>query len=266
MCRFSILLCALPAVACIAEPAAAQARIGGGGGLGASPSRMSGAPQSGSRFGTGVAGHDISTRPPEAGTPAPLHPRGYLGSALQHAPVPSASPPPSLPAEAAQRPPATARVGAPLRPQLITVPQSGGIPPLGNSIPPLEPAGGRSRTARISGFGHRGHGGRHHFTPGLLPHFPVVFVPFASRGYGSYGGYAEHHIVVVSHETATRPQTSYQKVLAQAPEPAPPLEPNCTKSGPRSPCRPASRMRARIPLPEPQTGQTRSRGTSTRSS
>ena len=260
MCRFSILLCALLAVACIAEPAAAQARIGGGGGgirsgvirggggLGASPSRMSGAPQSGSRFGTGVAGHDISARPPEGGTSAPLHPRGYLGSALQHAPVPSAPPSPSLPAEAA--PLATARVGAPLRPQLITVPRSAGIPPLGNSIPPLEPVGDGSRTARISGFGHRGHQGRHHFTPGLLPHFPVVFVPFGFGGHRGYGGYSTHHIVVVGQETATRSQTSYQKVPAQPPAPAPPLEPKLYEVRPREP----------LPTGEPDSGESSAAG------
>ena len=256
MRRLSSLLCALVAVACMTEPAAAQARVGGGRGggirgggrLGASPGRMSGAPQSSSRFGTGAANGSISARPPEAGTTAPLHPRGYLGSAPRPVPVPSASPSPSLPAEAA--PLATARVGAPLRPQLITVPRSAGIPPLGNSIPPLEPAGDRSRTARISGFGHRGHQGRHHFTPGLLPHFPVVFVPFGSRGYGSYGGYAEHHIVVVNHETATSSQTSYQKVPAQPPEPPPPLEPKLYEVRPKEP----------LPTGEPDSGETSAAG------
>ncbi len=241
MRRLSSLLCALVAVACMTEPAAAQARVGGGrgggirggGGLGASPGRMSGAPQSGSRFGTGAANGSISARPPEAGTTAPLHPRGYLGSVPRPVPVPSASPSPSLPAEAA--PLATARVGAPLRPQLITVPRSAGIPPLGNSIPPLEPAGDGSRTARISGFGHRGHQGRHHFTPGLLPHFPVVFVPFGFGGYRGYGGHTTHHIVVVGQETAPRSQTSYQKVAAQAPEPAPPLEPKLYEVRPKEP-------------------------------
>ena len=75
-------------------------------------------------------------------------------------------------------------------------------------------------------------------------------MPFASRRYGSYGGYAEHHIVVVSHETATSSQTSYQKVLAQAPEPAPPLEPKLYEVRPKEP----------LPTGEPDAGENSAAG------
>lgn len=258
---FASLLCAVVALACMAEPAAAQARIGGGGGfrgggvragggLGASPGRMSGRARSRSSFGAGSTSRSVGARPPGSGTTGLLHPRGYLGSTPQPGPVAPSHPSPNLPIEPAAAPRATAHVGAPLRPQVISVPRSAGIPPVGNSIPPLEPTGAKSRAAaRISGYGHRSFQGKHHFTPGLSPHFPVIFVPFGfgHGGYGGYGGYGytRHNIVVVGHETATRSQTSYQKVPAQPSPPAPPIEPKLYEVRPREP----------LPAVEPVPGE-----------
>ena len=252
-CRISRVLCAAAVAALVVEPASAQARIGGnsaggggirsGGSLGATRGRVSGMTRAGARFGARPSG-TTTVRTTGAGAAVGLHRRGYIGrtgsgsGATQ--PVPPRAPFPTgfndnggeapTPGRARR----LAQVGGSIRRQLITVPRAMGIPPLGNSIPPLEPAGGRTRTALISGHGLPGRHGRYRFRTGFLPHFPVVFVPL---GYGRYGGYTEHHIVVVGHETPTHSRTSYQRTpeAPAATEPEPPIEPKLYEVRPEEP-------------------------------
>ncbi len=256
--RISRMLCAAAVAAFVVESASAQVRIGsdstGGGGirsggsLAATPGRVSGMARAGA--GSAARPPGIAAAPTTgAAAAARLHPRGYMGrtstgSGAAQA-VPSPVPFPAgfnhdanggpAPGSAQHR----AQVGGPIRPRLITVPRAVGIPPLGNSIPPLEPTEGGRRTARISGHGLPGHQGQNRFRTGLLPHFPVVFVPL---GYGPYGGYTEQRIVVVSHETSTHSQTSYQRTPAApaATQPAVPIESKLYEVRPEEPAPTAS--------------------------
>lgn len=98
------------------------------------------------------------------------------------------------------------------------------IPPLGNSIPPLESGGRHARAGIDPGnirgigivdldFGRRG--GR-----GFGQRFPVVYLPFG-YGYSDYSSHTER-IVIVDHQTSTESSASVERVPQQ---PAPQEEP-----------------------------------------
>lgn len=105
------------------------------------------------------------------------------------------------------------------------------IPPLGDSIPPLE-GGGRHQRPRIDPGNIRGIGGfdrdfdddfdfGRRGRRGFGQRFPVVYLPFG-YGYSDYSSHTER-IVIVDHQTSTDSSASVERVPqqpAQQEEPA----------------------------------------------
>ena len=218
---------------------AAQARIGGGGrggggvrsgggGIAAPPGRLGG----GAGPARGLGGSDVGAGR-RVGAGATLNPRGYIGAAATNAPFaqgPSARAP-RAPQTPAQGSTPRASVGSAVSRTFVSVPHGRpSIPPLGDSIPPLE-SSGRHQRPRIDPGNIRGIGGfdrdfdadfdfGRRGGRGFGQRFPVVYLPFG-YGYSDYSSHTEH-IVVVDHQTSTASSASVQGVPQY---PAPEEEP-----------------------------------------